>query len=286
MSTQTAWRDGGKTSEEGASRLFQKMAGIQNKGYVTLGDLAVTQNGAGAMSVIIAPGDLIIPYLNYQYHSWNTANVTLTIAAADATYHRWSRIIAYIDLSVVSAVSANNPGVLKFLEVAGTPSGTPAVPADSAVQTAVGAGNPWVELARIDVGNTVTQILTSNITDKRTRFLLGSSGAIPPFSIPGNLVAQTGGFMPNWIVPPGIPTINRLDAILLTAPVGANVTAQVYNVTQNLPVGQVTITAGNRIGSNASMSNPSLNAGDELRFDILNVGSTTPGADLLVQPSA
>jgi hypothetical protein len=57
--------------------------------------------------------------------------------------------------------------VLKFASVAGTPSGSPVVPTVGQIQTAIGAANPYIILAQIAVGISVSTITNPNITDKR-----------------------------------------------------------------------------------------------------------------------
>ena len=280
-----AVRDGGKTSEQGATRLLNKLAGSYNKGSIGLADLKVAPNGTPNMHVFPAAGDIFIPYQTYGFHAWNDSTTDLTLAASDASHARKSRIVAYIDLTVVSSASSNNPGACVIKEVAGTPASSPAEPNDSAVQSSVGSGNPWIELAMVDVLANATTITSDKITDRRSKFVLGGSGAMPPFSVVGSLVVANN-LGPEWIVPPGIVAINRLDAVCSTAgPTGAALTMRLYNVTQSHDVGSVSIADGATVGSNTSMTNPSVTAGDVIRLDCTNIGSTVPGAGVTVQPS-
>lgn len=286
MALNVALRDGGKTNEEGFSRLLNKLAGTLNEGAVQSTDFAVTEKGTPNMSVDVAVGDIVIPYQTYLFHGWNTAVVNVVIAASDVSNGRLSRIVAYVDLSVVSSASANNPGALKVKEVAGTASGSPVQPNDAAVQSSVGSGNPWTELALVTVDAGATTIVNAKIANRRARFLLGGAGAMPPFCVNGTLVVQNGGFMPNWIVPPGVAVINRLDSVMLTGPTGSAATFRLYNVTQAHAIGSISISAGQRIGSTTIMDFPEVANGDEIRFDCTAIGSTIAGADVTVQPSA
>lgn len=248
-------------------------------------DLQVSQHATPNATVDIAIGDIFITYQTYVFHGFTDAINVVTITSNSSGNPRIDCVVAYEDLSVVSSASNNNPGALKFLVVAGTPAGSPTAPSGGTIQSAVGAGNPYYILANVAVANSFTTITNANITDKRTRFLLGNSGSLPPFSVIGTL-AVVNGLSPNWIVPPGVSAINRLDATCVTAPTGAGLTMRLYNVTQAVAVGTVTIAAGSTTASNSSMTTPSLNTGDVIRFDCTAVGSTVPGADVTVQPSA
>lgn len=277
MATYTAIHDGGQSSEEGFTRLFAKLSGTQNKGIVGSADLAITQNGAGAMNVIIAIGDVVIPYLNYFFHGWNTAPYTLTIAASDPTYGRISRIIAWQDRSVTINNQASNPGMLKFMEVAGTASGSPTAPNDTAVQTAVGTGNPWLELGQVAVNYSVTTILTANITDLRPLFQLsGGVGGIQ-FTLSGT-VTVADNQTPFWVAPKN-STFTSLVARAQTAPTGAALSGRINK--NGVQVATFTIAASTYSVVVTGLSLSYL-AGDYFSIDITQVGSTVAGANLTV----
>jgi hypothetical protein len=248
-------------------------------------DLQVSEHGTPNATVDIAVGDIFITYQSYVFHGFTDAINTVTITSNSSGNPRIDSVVVYEDLAVVSSASNNNPGALKFIVVAGTPAGSPSAPSGGTIQSAVGAGNPYYVLANVAVANGFSTITNSNITDRRTRFLLGNSGSLPPFSAAGSL-AVVNGLSTNWIVPPGVSAINRLDATCGTAPVGSGLTLRLYNVTQTHDIGTVTISAGSTVANNTSMTNASLATGDVVRFDCTAVGSTTPGADVTVQPSA
>jgi hypothetical protein len=170
-----AIRDGGKTSEEGFARLVNKIAGATNSGIIGSGDFLVTQDGTPGMLVDIATGDIVIPYQNYLYHCWSTATQTQTIASNSSGNPRIDCVVAYVDLAVVSSASNNNPDAIKFYDVTGTPAGSPVAPNGTAIQAAVGAGNPYIILANVAVANSATSILNANITDLRPVFKLSGS---------------------------------------------------------------------------------------------------------------
>lgn len=168
MSTYVSNRDGGKTNEEGHYR-FQVNAYSGN----VLTGMTVSANSPLGMSVLVGTGELRIPYTSYAYTGWNDASSAVTIATANSSNPRIDRIVAYIDRGMTpQTTNPNNPGMLKFLAVAGTPAASPTKINDagvtSAVQTAAGGtASPWCELATVLVGTSVTQITTPNITDTR-----------------------------------------------------------------------------------------------------------------------
>lgn len=124
------------------------------------------------MSVDISIGTALMNKSDstYGWAAWQDAVTNLTISAADPSNPRIDAVVAYIDLSVISAVSNNNPGALKFSDVTGTPAGSPTAPSDSAVTSALGAGVPWIRLANVTVGAGATQVVTANIADVRPPF--------------------------------------------------------------------------------------------------------------------
>lgn len=170
MATHVSYRDGGKTGEEGFYRPFRKL--LSRVGVMSSTDLLVTERGAGAnKSVDIAAGDAFFSYNNYAFYGWNTAvlNSSDTVIADNTSGNpRIDAVVAYIDLTVVSSASSDNPGALKFKVVQGTPAGSPSAPNDAAIQSSVGAGNPFLRLANVAVANGFTSIVNANITDTRT----------------------------------------------------------------------------------------------------------------------
>lgn len=124
------------------------------------------------MSVDISIGTALMNKSDstYGWAAWQDAVTNLTISAADPSNPRIDAVVAYIDLSVISTVSNNNPGALKFSDVTGTPAGSPTAPSDSAVTSALGAGVPWIRLANVTVGAGATQVVTANIADVRPPF--------------------------------------------------------------------------------------------------------------------
>lgn len=169
MSNFVSWRDGGKTSEEGVSKPFLRLFSSGVPISYNTSSLKVVQRGAGAnMSVDVSIGDGLIAKTDYAFWTWSDAVNNVVITAADPTNPRIDAIAAYVDLAVVSSASNNNPGALKFIAVAGTPAGSPVIPSDATIQTAVGASNPFIKLSSIAVAALASNIVNANITDLRT----------------------------------------------------------------------------------------------------------------------
>lgn len=184
MATYVSNRDGGSTDEQGHYRFQVKVwdGNIEN-------GMVVTQNSPLGMSVLVGTGDLKIDYSSYAYTAWNDANSSVTITTADGSNPRIDRIVAYIDRGMTPSVSPpNNQGMLKFMAVAGTPNAVPTRPSDATVNSAVGASNPWCDLANVLVGTGVTTIVNSNITDTRQ-----------PISL--SISADDGGWLPSIYTP-------------------------------------------------------------------------------------
>lgn len=183
MSLGTSNRDGGKTSESGHLRALSKMV----NGNVIDGLLVSVRSSGANMSVDIASGDSFIRRSDnsYAHPVFNDAVYNQAIATADAANPRRDIIVIYVDYAnaTSTAVSNNTNGVVKIAVVAGTPAGSPVDPTDSAIQTSVGAGNPWTKLARVRVPAGQTSITNTLIDDLRvmitSRANTANTAAIP-----------------------------------------------------------------------------------------------------------
>lgn len=174
MANYIGYRDGGKTNEQG---LFQWLGKIFTKGSPTIDTSTswqVVQRGAGAnMSVDVSIGDgSIANSSGYNYYGWSDAANNVVVSASDPTNPRIDTAVAYIDLSVVSSASNNNPGALKFAVVTGTPAGSPAAPNNAAILAIIGGSNAYIVLANIAVAASATQVVNANITDTRAAIAL------------------------------------------------------------------------------------------------------------------
>lgn len=168
-------RDGnGKTSEEGHFK-FQTSVFSGN----VLGDtsLQVTQNSPLARSVLIAPGQFKIDTSNdYSYTGWNSVSTTQAISTADPSNPRITSIVVYVDkAAATSSTPPNNPGIVKFTAVNGTPAASPVAPSSATIQAAIGVSNPYIVLANVTVPAGATTILNANISDQRTKVSVGTN---------------------------------------------------------------------------------------------------------------
>lgn len=92
--------------------------------------------------------------------------IAITTAASTA---RIDAIVAYIDNSVTPTTSVvdNTNDVLKFTAVAGTAAATPAAPSAATIQSAIGAGNPYMVLWEVTIPANATALTNATFTDKR-----------------------------------------------------------------------------------------------------------------------
>ncbi len=269
------YRDGGKSNEEALSRLLSKIAGTNNSGKVGANDFKVKQNTSPNMTVLVSSGDYVIPYLEYLYHAWSTVDQSVTITAADPSFGRIDRIIAYIDRPSYNSSLDNNLDMVQFISVTGTAAASPVARDDTAVNTAV-SNNPWKELARVTVDAGVTSIVDAKITDYRSQFILGGGVGGAEFAILGTLAVYNNA-TPYWLAPKS-GTFTALTARVKTAPTGQAIQLRINkNGTQATTL---TIPAGN---DNASASvNIQFSQNDYFSLDITQVGSTVAGADITV----
>lgn len=168
MAGYVGWRDGGATGEEGLGR---HLGQLYDSGVALSNDadaFEVTQRSAGAnMSVDVAIGNANIARDDYAYWVWSDAVTNVPIDAADPSNPRLDVVVAYVDLSVVDDSSANNPGALVIESVSGSPAGVPSAPNSAAIESAIGAGNPYIILARVSVAAAASNVVDANITDLR-----------------------------------------------------------------------------------------------------------------------
>ena len=180
-------RDGGKTDEFGHLLVTTR----QTTGEVVEG-LTVAANGSPNMSVNVAYGTAKVPTGSagtaYAYHVALDGTENITITTANGSNPRNDLIVLYVDKSVTPSQSYtnNSNNVLKVVAVAGTPASTPADPNTAAIQSVIGAANPYIILARVVVGAGVTQINSGNITDLRSMvtFNSGILNKIKTFLLP------------------------------------------------------------------------------------------------------
>lgn len=142
-----------------------------------------------------------------------------------------------------------------------------------------------------EVTAVATKIGTGASTAASGKYLKGSAAGVSSwetltinrafgFSIPGYpIVANDVSWNP---VSPQAMTATKTWAYCKTAPTGANLILSVYNITQAAVVGTVTINANATAGNSTSFTTSAITAGDVLRLDVTQIGSTVAGADISV----
>lgn len=127
----------------------------------------VEQQSVPNMTVKVATGRAYIKDTSGNgYPVRNDASTNVSISANSSGNSRIDALVLYIDKSATPNTDASN--VAKLLVVEGTPAGSPSAPDSTAIQSAVGAGNPYTKLAHITVASGATSIATANISDQRT----------------------------------------------------------------------------------------------------------------------
>lgn len=171
--------------------------------------LNVTQRAAGAnMSVDVNVdsesygGALFATTAGVPYFGYTNAAINATVATADPTNPRKDIVVAYIDLSLITTGTTNNLGAFKVKVVTGTAAASPSDPNAAAIQASVGAGNPYIQLARVSLTAALGSITNAVITDLRTPaanampYLYGGSsntvGHLVPNLADGTVVVTTG----------------------------------------------------------------------------------------------
>ena len=176
MSLAVSNRDGGKTSERGIyDALGAHLSGEIISGFRVLPADPVSMNvriggeydsatGVGRDSALIRDG-----LRTYDVFIDDGVAVTATVSAAHASLARIDTVVLYIDKGVARTKTLvdNTNGVVKVKVVAGTPNASPVAPDSAAIQTSVGAGNPFARLSNINVAANTPNILAANITDRR-----------------------------------------------------------------------------------------------------------------------
>ena len=170
MAIDVSYRDTFTTSAEDLARTNRNF--IINEG-VAFDGLKVTQSLTPAMTVAVATGTGYFygsgTNANVMYEFYSDASETVTIGTAG--------VQARIDI-ICLKVDAST-GVASIVAVAGTPSGSPAVPATPASH---------YKLAEIAVGISVTTITNANITDTRRSVFVAPTGARNQGLINGKIV--------------------------------------------------------------------------------------------------
>lgn len=166
--------------------------------------MAVTVSGASQGSV---GGNAWLPQ-GYNFN--NDAQVTLTIATANATYGRYDLVVAGVD-------TTQNPYDPTIMVITGTPASSPSVPAMPG--TFIG-----IVLAHVYVGANVTGISPGNILDRRTIAGIASSALYNASvqdvklttTLPIGVVTYTPGVDRNFLVAIYLRVVNATTNVTVS----------------------------------------------------------------------
>lgn len=137
-------------------------------GSCVANDSSLAVSAGTGMNVTVAIGNgLISTGTGFARRIATDATNTVNLTAASTANPRIDAVVAYIDNGVTPSTSVvdNTNGILKFKSVAGSPAATPVAPSASAIQSSVGAGNPYMVLAYVAVAKNATA--AGAITDVR-----------------------------------------------------------------------------------------------------------------------
>lgn len=129
----------------------------------------VATAGTGMNVSLSAGNGMIDTGLGYSRRIASDATNTIPVTAASSANPRKDALVAYIDngVSPTTSVIDNTNGILKFACVAGSPAATPQAPSAATIQSAIGAGNPYVVLWYITIPTSATSLSTATFTDNR-----------------------------------------------------------------------------------------------------------------------
>lgn len=143
-------------------------------GNVVNGLLVIPKTG---LIVTLPTGNGFIPYGSGATASNREFSLVvdfdITLDTADASNPRIDLIVIYADLAVTlpggtpGVANLDGPGVVKATFVKGTPNASPVEPTVGAIQTKIGAANPYIIVAEVRVDALVTTIAANKITDRR-----------------------------------------------------------------------------------------------------------------------
>ncbi len=106
----------------------------------------------------------------YPVHMDADDSTAVVVPANSSGNPRIDAVVLYANIGGTPATDGS--GIALLMEVEGTPGASPSAPTDGAIQSTVGAGNPFIRLANLAVGAGVSTILDANITDTRTQVAL------------------------------------------------------------------------------------------------------------------
>jgi len=255
MSLGTSNRDGGKTSESGHLRALAKIV----TGDIITGLNAVQRAAGVNMSVDVQVGDAFVRRSDgtYAHPVFNDAVYNQVISAADGSNPRRDIVVIYVDYGQTpsTAVSNNTNGVVKIKVVNGTPAGSPVDPNGAAIQSSVGAGNPYSILARVRVPAGQTSISNSLIDDLRVMITNNANTVNTAAIIDGGVTAPKIGTDASFAWQTYLPTATGWSATTIRtskwSQVGKTVTILFHiSGTSNATGASMTLPVAAKAGTN------------------------------------
>ena len=175
-----------------ASHLRDLISATLHPGAVGIGDLRVSQRGAGPnMSVDVSPGQVVVPSEVASRGSYLCSSTAVESVSLDASPGAGSSRVDLIVAQVTDAEYGDPADGWTLSAVTGTPGSSPSAPSAP-------AGS--VVLAEVAVGSEVAAITDADVTDRRsfaspTIWLNGE--ALPPSGTPGQVAVGADG-TPHW----------------------------------------------------------------------------------------
>ena len=129
----------------------------------------VASAGTGMNISLSAGNGMIDTGQGYSRRIASDATNTIPVTAASSANPRMDAVVAYIDNGVTPTTSVidNTNNILKFACVAGSPAATPQAPSAATIQSAIGAGNPYVILWYVTIPTSATSLSSATFTDNR-----------------------------------------------------------------------------------------------------------------------
>lgn len=159
------------------------------------------------LTVTLQTGNAMIPYGSGATASARimslVADFDLTLDTADASNPRIDYIVIYVDMAVSlpggtpTAANLDGPGVVKATFVKGTPNASPVVPTVGAIQTKIGAANPYFIVAEVRVDAGVTTLAATKFTSRAVRVATTNGLALgtPSYVDAGCVWTSTSGLV-------------------------------------------------------------------------------------------
>jgi hypothetical protein len=129
------------------------------------------------LQVILQPGNGLIRYGSAFVASARLVSLVdvfpMTVPTPDVSNPRIDLVVVYTDISASlpggtpTILNLDGPGITKAKIVTGTPNASPTAPTSGAIQSSIGASNPYTIVAQILVNNGVSVIAANKITDIR-----------------------------------------------------------------------------------------------------------------------